>query len=132
MGLLSKISGPAAAPPPRPIPKKPEPAPAPGILGEKGYRGFGQMKGEVKKPEFYKNIPGSDKKFSQKERVGLIDTLRKYSGQSFGLSEGKFDSALNKMRKEKMQAGYRGDYKKIKELSPKIKQLEAWRKGQKS
>ena len=113
---------------PRPKPK-PKPQPQPGILGEKGYSKFGKMKYQVKQREFYKPIPGYGRKFTAKEREGLIQDLKKYSGQTHGLSTGTFSQAIKKMKEEKRRAGLNRDFSKAKELDQKIKQAEAWKKG---
>ena len=116
-----------ALPMPKP-PQKPITTPKPGLLGGKGYHSFVQLRESARKDP-YKSIPTYSRKFTGKEKVDLINTLQKYSGQSYGLSNEKLAMALGKMKKEKMLAGYKRDYKKIKELDQNIKQLEAWKKG---
>ncbi len=113
----------------RPIAKPaPKPAPKPGLFGQKKYRSFLELRDFARKAP-YKAIPKTSRKLTRKQRVELMRTLQKYSGQSFGLSDSKFNSALQRMKKEKMAAGYKRDYKKIVDLDLKIKQLEAWKKG---
>lgn len=123
----STPSGPA----PRPMSSKPlakpQPTPAapkPGILGEKGFRTFSQLRQEIKKPGYFKSAPTYGKKFSAKERMDLVKTLQKTSGQSYGLSSKTMNIALKKMTKEKYMAGVKKDYKKAKELDQKIKYLK--------
>lgn len=109
------------------ISKKPV-APPPkskGLFGEKSYRTFTNLREFARKAP-YERIPGYDKRLGKTERVGLMDTLRKYSGESYGISEQKLGQALKKMQKEKM---YTKDYAKKKELDQKIKMLEKWRQG---
>ena len=122
---------PAPGPAPRPVFNKPteslKPAVKPGILGERGFSTFLQMKGFAKKAPF-KPAPTYGKQLGKQERVGMIKTLQKYSGQIYGLSEGKYNEALNKMKKEKYLAGIKHDYKKAKELDQQIKQLSVWEK----
>jgi len=103
--------------PPQPKPK--------GLFGEKKYRTFLDLREFARKAPF-ERIPKSSKRLGKKERVSLIDTLRKYSGNFYGISEQKFNMALKKMQKEKM---YTKDYGKKKELDQKIKMLEKWKKG---
>ncbi|MFA5767323.1 MAG: hypothetical protein WC919_05350 [Candidatus Paceibacterota bacterium] len=114
-------------PPSRPVPKAPpKPAEKPkGLFGEKSYQTFGNLKQFARKAP-YEAAPKYGKKFSKQERTGLVDTLKKYSGSSYGLSKQKFDTALKKMQKEKM---YTKDYKVKKELDQKIKMLEKWKQG---
>jgi len=114
-------------PPSRPAPKAPpRPAEKPkGLFGEKSYQTFGSLKQFARKAP-YEAAPKYGKKFSKQERMGLVDTLKKYSGSSYGLSKQKFDTALKKMQKEKM---YTKDYKVKKELDQKIKMLEKWKQG---
>lgn len=119
---------PSPAPGPAPKPAEPpKPAVKPGILGERGFSTFLQMKGFAKKAPF-KAAPTYGKQLNKQERVGMIKTLQKYSGQIYGLSEGKYNEALNKMKKEKYLAGIKHDYQKAKELDQQIKQLSAWEK----
>lgn len=116
------------------LPVRPESRPVvkpkPGILGEHGFSTFLQMKSFAKKAP-YKPAPTYGRQLTKQERTGMIKTLQKYSGQTYGLSEGKYHEALNKMKKEKYMAGVKHDYKKAKELDQQIKQLSAWEKNRK-
>ncbi|MBA7599136.1 hypothetical protein ES703_06163 [subsurface metagenome] len=107
---------------------KPKPEPKPGIFGEKQYRSFREFREFARKAP-YEKIPTYGKRLGKKERLDFIKTLQKYSGQSHGLSDKKFDLVVKRMTKEKIQAGYKKDYKKIRELDQKIKQFKKWRKG---
>lgn len=96
-----------------------------GIFGEKKYRSFSELREFARKAPF-ESAPGYGRKFTRNERVKLIETLQKYSGQSYGLSEEKMNLVLKKMQKEKMETK---DFQKKKELDQSIKMLEKWRKG---
>ncbi len=135
MGLFGQIFGTKPSTPirrpsvQRPIPKqKSKPEPKPGIFGQKKYRPFLELREFARKAP-YEKIPTYGKKLSRKERVDLIKNLQKYTGSSSGVTEQKFNVVLKKMTKEKIQAGYKRDYKKVKELDQQIKQLGKWRKG---
>lgn len=116
-------SKPVAKPAAKPVVK-------PGILGEHGFSSFLQMRGFAKKAPFAP-APTYGQKLTKQERIGMIKTLQKYSGQAYGLSMGKYNEVLNKMKKEKYVAGIKHDFKKAKDLDIKIKQLSAWEKAKK-
>ncbi len=126
MALFGFGTRPSPAPQ-RPAPKvPPKPVEKPkGLFGDKGYQSFvGLKQFAIKAP--FESAPKYDRKFTKQERMGLVDTLKKYSGDTYGLSKQKFDMALKKMQKEKM---YSKDFKVKRELDQKIKMLEKWNKG---
>jgi hypothetical protein len=132
MGFFNSFSRkfsppPSVSKPNLPIPSKPSPvAEKPkGLFGDKGYMKFQDLRQFAKKAPFAA-VPKYNKKFTQKERVGLMDSLKKYTGASYGVSKQKFDIALKKMQKEKM---YTKNFSKKKELDQKIKMFEKWKKG---
>ena len=110
----------------KPAPKA-EPKPkAKGLFGEKKCRSFVELRQFARKAP-YERIPKHARRLGKKERMSFMDALKKYSGQSYGLSETKFNLALLRMKKEKM---YTKDYKKKKELDQQIRMLEKWKKGE--
>lgn len=104
---------------------KPKPPAKPGLFGEKKYRSFLELREFARKAP-YERIPSYSRRLGKRERVGLMEKLKKYSGQSYGLSDEKFDLAIRKMKKEKM---YTRDFAKKRELNQTIKALEKWKKG---
>lgn len=111
-------------------PEKPKPAAKPGLLGKSGSSTFLKMREFARKAPF-KPTPTYGKPLTKKERLEMVNKLQKTSGQFYGLTRDKFNLAINKMKKEKYQAGFKHDYKRIKELDRDIKQLNAWNKDQK-
>ena len=100
----------------------------PGFLAKGRFRKTDKLITELKKQSYYKKIPTYNKKLSQKERINLIKILQKTSGASGGLSDRRMEQAIKKLKKEKIQAGYRKQYKRIKELDQQIKQAKDWQK----
>jgi hypothetical protein len=133
MGILNifprKFSPPPSNPKPDlPIPSRSSPL-APekpkGLFGDKGYMKFQDLRQFAKKAPFVA-VPKYNKKFTQKERIGLMNSLKKYTNTSYGVSKQKFDIALKKMQKEKM---YTKSFSKKKELDQKIKMFQKWKNG---
>ena len=142
-GLFGGRTAPLPPPPSRPAPpspslrqpsrlgpKAPQKPVAPvakpeGLFGEKGYRTFLNLREFAKKAP-YVAPPKYGKKMDKKARVDLMNTLRQYSGSSYGITKQKYDTAVKKMLKEKM---YTKDFKKKMDLDRKIKMLKKWESG---
>lgn len=100
----------------------------PGFLDQGKFRKHDELVTELKKYNYYKSVPTYDKKFTQKERIGLVKDLERAGGAVGGLTEKRLGIAIKKFEKEKMMASYHKDFKKIKELDQKIKQAKVWKK----
>ena len=84
---------------------------------------------EIKKQSYFKSVPTSGKKFSQLERVKLIQDLEKAGGKVGGLTKRRMGFAIKKLEKEKYRAGFKKQYKRVKELDQQIKQAKTWDKS---
>jgi len=111
-----------------PVPNKKKSVLQPSFLEKGRFRKTNELITEIKKQSYYKNIPTYSRRPGQKERVKFIKDLVKISGASGGLSNVRLGQAIKKLEKEKMRAGYKKEYKRIKELDQQIKQAKAWHK----
>ncbi len=113
----------------RPVSSKPatqpKPTPKPGILGEKGYRSFVQMRESARKAPYKSYSKLSAKKLGKQQRVDLINKWRTESKRSHGLSTTDFSRLINKKKKEMAWASPT----KKKELRVEIETMEAMKKG---
>jgi hypothetical protein len=99
----------------------------PGFM-ENRFRKQDELVNEVKKQNYFKNIPTYGKKFTQKERVDLIKRIEKVGGAPGGLSDQRMNIAIKKMEKEKMMASIHKDFNRAKKLDQEIKQAKVWKK----